>query len=121
MSTPASLGKKPYEENEIGDKDAWRQVEKGRREVVTLPDSLELFVEYTTGTSSTSRNLRFKARRLSEEEAAAVLNEGAKVHDLTSLGYEEVKVKSSGGIMMRVGDQVFVAHLDEFVAPTHAT
>lgn len=121
MSTPASLGKKPYEENEVGDKDAWRQVEKGRREVVTLPDSLELFVEYTTGTSSTSRNLRFKARRLSEEEAAAVLNEGAKVHDLTSLGYEEVKVKSSGGIMMRVGNQVFVAHLDEFVAPTHAT
>ncbi|KAM6539498.1 hypothetical protein FALCPG4_001298 [Fusarium falciforme] len=121
MSTPASLGKKQGEENEVGDKDAWRQVEKDRREVVTLPDSLELFVEYTTGTSSTSQHLRFKARRLSEEEAAAVLNEGAPVYDLTSLGYEEVKVKSSGGIMMRVGDQVFVAHLDEFVAPTHAT
>ncbi|KAJ4170420.1 hypothetical protein NW754_006558 [Fusarium falciforme] len=121
MTTPASLGKKPGEENEVGDKDAWRQVEKDRREVVTLPDSLELFVEYTTGTSSTSQHLRFKARRLSEEEAAAVLNEGAPVYDLTSLGYEEVKVKSSGGIMMRVGDQVFVAHLDEFVAPTHAT
>lgn len=121
MSTPVSLGKKPCKENEVGDNEAWRQVEKGRREVVTLPDSLELFVEYTTGSSSTSQHLRFKARRLSEEEAAAVLKEGAPVYDLTSLGYEEVKVKSSGGIMMRVGDQVFVAHLDEFVAPTHAT
>ncbi|RSL72806.1 hypothetical protein CEP54_000798 [Fusarium duplospermum] len=120
MSTPASLGKKPCEEKEvIGDKDdAWRQVEKGRHEVVSLPDSLELFVEYTTGSSSKSQNLRFKARRLPEEEVETALNEGATVHDLTSLGYEEVKVKSNGGIMMRVGDQVFVAHLDEFVAPT---
>ncbi|RSL59603.1 hypothetical protein CEP53_005739 [Fusarium sp. AF-6] len=118
-STPASLGKKPCKENEVDVKDdAWRQVEKGRQEVVTLPSSLELFVEYTTGSSNKSQNLRFKARRLSEEEVETALNEGVPIHDLTSLGYEEVKVESSGGIMMRVGDQVFVAHLDEFVAPT---
>ncbi|RSL78230.1 hypothetical protein CEP51_008391 [Fusarium floridanum] len=119
-STPASLGKKPCEENEVDVKDdAWRQVEKGRQEVVTLPNSLELFVEYTTGSLSKSQNLRFKARQLSEEEVETALNEGVPIHDLTSLGYEEVKVESGGGgIMMRVGDQVFVAHLDEFVAPT---
>ncbi|KAL2694185.1 hypothetical protein Neosp_000759 [[Neocosmospora] mangrovei] len=121
MSTPASLGKNPYKENEVGDEDAWRQVEKGRREVVTLPNSLELFVEYTTGPSSRSNHLRFKARRLSEDEAKAALKEGITVHDLTNLGYEEVKVKSSGGIMMRVDNQIFVAHLDEFVPPTNVT
>lgn len=117
MSTPSSLSKKPCKENDVGDKNVWRQVEKGRREVVTLHNSLELFVEYTTGSSSKSQHLRFKARRLPEKEVAAALREGAAVYDLTSLGYEEVKVKSSGGIMMRVGDQVFLAHLDEFVAP----
>ncbi|RSM15691.1 hypothetical protein CEP52_000641 [Fusarium oligoseptatum] len=118
-STPASLGKKQCKENEVDVKDdAWRQVEKGRQGVVTLPNSLELFVEYTTGSSSKSQNLRFKARQLSEEEVETALNEGVPIHDLTSLGYEEVKVESSGGIMMRVDDQVFVAHLDEFVAPT---
>ncbi|RSM13477.1 hypothetical protein CDV31_005897 [Fusarium ambrosium] len=118
-STPASLGKKQCRENEVdGKDDAWRQVEKGRQEVVTLPNSLKLFVEYTTGSSSKSQNLRFKARQLSEEEVETALNEGVPIHDLTSLGYEEVKVESSDGIMMRVGDQVFVAHLDGFVAPT---
>ncbi|UPK90509.1 hypothetical protein LCI18_001444 [Fusarium solani-melongenae] len=119
MSTPASLGKKPDEENEGGDEDAWRQVEKGQREVVTLPISIKLFVEYTAGTSNTSQHLRFKTRRLSEEEAAAVFNGDVPVYDLTSLGYEEVKVESSGGVMLRVGRQVYVAYLDEFVPPTH--
>lgn len=93
--------------------DGWRQIEEGWQEVVTVSDTLTLFVEYTAEFLSMPQDLRLKARLLSEKEVAAALNEGATMHDLTNLGDERIRVKYSGdGVMVRAGDQVFVAYLE---------
>lgn len=98
-SIPTTPEKNPCGEDEDDREETGRRVGKGKQAVVALPSSIELFVEYTTGPSSKSKYLRFKARQLSEEEAAVALGDDAAppVYDLASLGYDEVKVEESRG------------------------
>ncbi|KAF5027657.1 hypothetical protein F66182_218 [Fusarium sp. NRRL 66182] len=110
---------KPLDTSPIDDPCPWKQVEKNTVKRIPLAKSLTLHVEYATSDPCTSQSLKFKARRLSVDEAAAALEEADPVHDLNSLTTEGCQIGNCRQMKLRAGTEVYVVDL-ELVMPSYA-
>ncbi|KAF4975015.1 hypothetical protein FZEAL_8160 [Fusarium zealandicum] len=112
-STSVSANMKPSNVLASEASDPWKRVPRGSTKFVPLSASLNLYVEYTSSAPSTSQMLKYRARRLSDQDAAEALEKEVYMYDLANLkGVTDVQ--HSREVYMRVDKEVFVVDLDDF-------